>query len=148
MRQRVAKHRCGRIRPEHERFAIESPDAEARRYLPANIEHGCLARTASKKREQVDRSIKRPENVVVDQGFATPEEVQHCLTLAKSLAHDRNDRSLANLLIDGRDLRPTMDLRSLLASVVQRQFGLEPELLARGVLPGAVPLPQGLWRAA
>ena len=54
----------------------------------------------------------------------------------------------ATQLLDGRDLRPTTDLRSLLASVVQRQFGLEPELLARGVLPGAVPLPQGLWRAA
>jgi hypothetical protein len=47
-------------------------------------------------------------------------------------------------LLDGRDLRPTLDLRSLLASVVQRQFGLEPELLARVCCRGRCRCSQGL----
>ncbi len=38
--------------------------------------------------------------LVIDQGFATPEEVQHCLTLAKQLAEDQSGRSLAELLVD------------------------------------------------
>ena len=50
-------------------------------------------------------------------------------------------------LLDGRDLRPTMDLRSVLASLVQRQFGLGQAVLSGTVLPGAVPLRQALWRA-
>ncbi len=38
--------------------------------------------------------------LVIDQGFATPEEVQHCLTLAKQLAEDQSGRSLAELLVN------------------------------------------------
>lgn len=37
--------------------------------------------------------------LVVDQGFATPEEVQHCIALSKSLAEEQNQRSLADLLV-------------------------------------------------
>jgi uncharacterized protein (DUF1501 family) len=49
-------------------------------------------------------------------------------------------------LLDGRDLRPTMDLRSVMASVVQRHFGLGQAVVSGLVLPGAVPLQQTLWR--
>ena len=48
-------------------------------------------------------------------------------------------------LLDGRDLRPTLDLRSVLASVVQRQFGLAPGEVSASVLPGAAGLRQPLW---
>ena len=37
--------------------------------------------------------------MVIDNQLATPEEVQHCLTLVKSLADDRNERSLAEMLV-------------------------------------------------
>jgi uncharacterized protein (DUF1501 family) len=50
-------------------------------------------------------------------------------------------------LLDGRDLRPTLDLRSVLASLAQRQFGLGQAVLSGTVLPGAAPLRQTLWRA-
>lgn len=48
-------------------------------------------------------------------------------------------------LLDGRDLRPTLDLRSVLASVVQRQFGLTHGEVSASVLPGATMLRQPLW---
>ena len=48
-------------------------------------------------------------------------------------------------LLDGRDLRPTLDLRSVLASVVQRQFGLAHSEVSASVLPGAAGLRQPLW---
>ncbi len=38
--------------------------------------------------------------LVIDQGFATPDEVQHCLSIAKQMAEDMNQRSLADLLIE------------------------------------------------
>jgi len=39
-------------------------------------------------------------------------------------------------LLDGRDLRPTMDLRSIIAPVVQHQFALSTAQLQSVVLPG------------
>ena len=51
-------------------------------------------------------------------------------------------------LLDGRDLRPTLDLRGLIASVVQRQFGLGTTQVSGVVLPGAAPLRHALWRSA
>lgn len=51
-------------------------------------------------------------------------------------------------LLDGRDLRPTLDLRGLIASVVQRQFGLGTTQVSGVVLPGAAPLRHDLWRSA
>ena len=50
-------------------------------------------------------------------------------------------------LLEGRDLRPTLDLRSVLASLAQRQFGLGQAVLSGTVLPGAAPLRHSLWRA-
>ena len=48
--------------------------------------------------------------------------------------------------LDGRDLRPTLDLRSVIASVLQRQFGLATAAVSGTVLPGAAPLRHELWR--
>lgn len=50
-------------------------------------------------------------------------------------------------MLDGRDLRPTLDLRGVIASVVQRQFSLATGVLSGQVLPGAAPVRQDLWRA-
>ncbi|MFZ4574482.1 MAG: serine/threonine protein kinase [Phycisphaerales bacterium] len=37
--------------------------------------------------------------LVIDQGLATTEEVQHCLALAKQMAEDSNQRSILDLLV-------------------------------------------------
>ena len=51
-------------------------------------------------------------------------------------------------LLEGRDLRPTQDIRPVLAALAQRQFGLSDAQLSGSVLPGvnlaAIP---PLWRA-
>ena len=49
-------------------------------------------------------------------------------------------------LLDGRDLRPTRDVRSLLAPLLQRHLGVGQAAMAR-VLPGAPAAAQDLWRA-
>lgn len=38
--------------------------------------------------------------LVIDQGLATADEVKHCLEVARSLAEESNQRSLADLLVD------------------------------------------------
>lgn len=48
-------------------------------------------------------------------------------------------------LLDGRDLRPTRDVRSLLAPLLQRHLGVGQAAMAR-VLPGAPAAAQDLWR--
>lgn len=48
-------------------------------------------------------------------------------------------------LLDGRDLRPTTDLRALWSAVVQRQWGLDPAQVAGRVLPGYTGAGLGLW---
>jgi serine/threonine-protein kinase len=50
----------------------------------------------AKQGSNIDTIVGR---MVIDNQLATPEEVQHCLALAKTLAEDRNDRSLAELLV-------------------------------------------------
>lgn len=51
-------------------------------------------------------------------------------------------------LLDGRDLRPTQDIRSVIGAVLQRQFGLSMAQLQAGVLPGAASADRlSLWRA-
>lgn len=51
-------------------------------------------------------------------------------------------------LLDGRDLRPTLDIRSVIGAVLQRQFGLSNAQLQAGVLPGAPAAERlALWRA-
>lgn len=52
---------------------------------------------ASKSGTNVDTLVGR---LVIDQGLATPEEVQHCLVQAKQMAEENNQRSLAELLVD------------------------------------------------
>ena len=52
-----------------------------------------------------------------------------------------------NQLLSGRDLRPTQDIRPLLAAVVQRQFGLSSSAIARDIVPGVIPSTQTLWKA-
>ncbi len=50
-------------------------------------------------------------------------------------------------LLDGRDLKPTLDLRALIAPALQRQFGLSNAQLQGVVLPGAGKSALELWRA-
>ena len=50
-------------------------------------------------------------------------------------------------LHEGRDLRPTLDLRALLKPALQRHLGLASERIDRDVLPGAPRGLQDLWRA-
>ncbi|MBA4341504.1 MAG: hypothetical protein C0423_05050 [Methylibium sp.] len=53
-----------------------------------------------------------------------------------------------NQLLDGRDLRPTQDIRRVIGAVLQRQFGLSTTQLQAGVLPGAASAEGlALWRA-
>ena len=49
-------------------------------------------------------------------------------------------------LLDGRDLKPTIDLRSVIGSVVQRQFALTTAQLQSVILPGAIKPSINLWR--
>ncbi|MDI1290421.1 MAG: serine/threonine-protein kinase [bacterium] len=64
---------------------------------PANPTAEEVLQEIAKQGTNVDTLVGR---LVIDQGFATPDEVQHCLALSKSLAEDRNQRSLAELLVD------------------------------------------------
>ena len=50
-----------------------------------------------------------------------------------------------NQLLDGRDLRPTRDIRSLIMPIVQRQFQLSAGVM-NSVLPGATQPLDHLWR--
>lgn len=50
-------------------------------------------------------------------------------------------------LLDGRDLRPTLDLRAVQAAVVQRHMALSDSALQNAVLPGAPRPLSGLWRS-
>ena len=50
-------------------------------------------------------------------------------------------------LLDGRDLRPTTDLRALQAALVQRHLGVSDAALQSTVLPGAPRPLASLWRA-
>lgn len=51
-------------------------------------------------------------------------------------------------LLDGRDLRPTRDIRPVLAALAQRQFGLSGAQLTGSVLPGVdLSAAPSLWQA-
>lgn len=50
-------------------------------------------------------------------------------------------------LLGGRDLRPTLDIRGLLATLVERQFGLSATTVRKGIVPGAPAWRDTLWRA-
>ena len=49
-------------------------------------------------------------------------------------------------LLEGRDLKPTIDLRSVIAPVVQRQFALSTAQLQSVVLPGVAKPTSNFWR--
>jgi uncharacterized protein (DUF1501 family) len=49
-------------------------------------------------------------------------------------------------LLDGRDLRPTQDVRAILAALVQHQFGLGSRQLQAHILPGFTGKPLPIWR--
>ncbi|MBP9903929.1 MAG: DUF1501 domain-containing protein [Rhodoferax sp.] len=51
-------------------------------------------------------------------------------------------------LLDGRDLRPTQDVRALLAALVQHQFGLGSSQLQTHILPGFVGKPLPVWQGS
>ncbi len=50
-------------------------------------------------------------------------------------------------LLDGRDLKPTIDLRSVIGPVLQRQFALTTAQLQSAILPGNTKPLTNLWRA-
>jgi len=50
-------------------------------------------------------------------------------------------------LYEGRDLRPTLDLRAFIAPALQRQLGLRSAQIARDVLPGAPAGVSDFWKA-
>lgn len=51
-------------------------------------------------------------------------------------------------LLEGRDLRPTQDIRAVIGALLQRQFGLSQAQLRASVLPGAPASERlALWRA-
>lgn len=52
---------------------------------------------ATKGGTNLDTLIGR---LVIDQGLATPEEVKHCLTLARADDEDESDKSLAQMLVN------------------------------------------------
>ena len=64
---------------------------------------GLVAPSAEEVRQEVAKQGSNIDTIVgrmvIDNQLATPEEVQHCLELVKSMADDRNDRSLAELLV-------------------------------------------------
>ena len=53
----------------------------------------------------------------------------------------------ARQLLAGRDLRPTLDIRGLLAAVAERQFGLPASAVRRDIVPGAQVWSTPLWRS-
>ncbi|MBX3409906.1 MAG: serine/threonine protein kinase [Phycisphaeraceae bacterium] len=65
---------------------------------------GMVVPTADEVRQEVAKQGSNIDTIlgrmVIDNQLATPEEVQHCLTMAKTLAEERNQRSLAELLIE------------------------------------------------
>lgn len=50
-------------------------------------------------------------------------------------------------LLDGRDLKPTRDLRDIIAPVVQRQFSVSTAQLQSNILPGVAKPNLNFWRA-
>lgn len=56
-----------------------------------------ILQEVAKSGTNVDTIVGR---LVIDQGFATPEELSHCLAQSKSLAEDKSQRSLAELLVE------------------------------------------------
>lgn len=80
-------------------LAGDSPSPAPRRAAPApaaslSETHAAIKAEADKAGTNLDTLVGR---LVVEQGFATNDEVSHCLEQARE---DRNERSLAQMLID------------------------------------------------
>jgi len=73
-----------------------APDRRLGSTGPAGPSPDEVLQEVAKAGTNVDTIVGR---LVIDQGFATPEEVQHCLTLSKQMVEDANQRSLADLLV-------------------------------------------------
>jgi eukaryotic-like serine/threonine-protein kinase len=67
-----------------------------------------ILQEVAKSGTNVDTIVGR---LVIDQGFATPEELSHCLVQAKALAEEKNQRSLAELLIENEYVTKRQMLR-------------------------------------
>jgi len=74
-------------------FGAEAIDAD--QITVAEAEKSIMA--ATKEGTNLDTLIGR---LVIDQGLATPEEVKHCLTLARAEDEDASDKSLAQMLVN------------------------------------------------
>jgi tRNA A-37 threonylcarbamoyl transferase component Bud32 len=70
-------------------------DSRARAEAEREAQNG-TPRAKSKGGTNVDTMIGK---IVVDQGLATPEEVQQCIEMARSLAQESNQRTLGQLLV-------------------------------------------------
>src|SRR3954468_22239266 len=75
--------------------------------VPSNRKMGSTGPAVPTAEEILQEVAKSGTNVdtlvgrlVIDQGFATPEELSHCLAQAKQMAEENNQRSLAELLVD------------------------------------------------
>src|SRR5262245_22972314 len=74
-----------------------------------------ILQEVAKSGTNIDTIVGR---LVIDQGFATPEELSHCLAQSKSLSEDNNQRSLSDLLVqnDYVTLRQMARLREVAAA--------------------------------
>jgi uncharacterized protein (DUF1501 family) len=51
-----------------------------------------------------------------------------------------------NQLLEGRDLKPTVDVRSVIAPLVQRQTGISTAMLRTDIFPGLSSKEIDVWR--
>ncbi len=65
--------------------------------IPTDEQADQAVQEMAKGGSNIDTLVGR---LVVDQGLATPEEVQHCLVQARQSSEDANQRSLVQLLVD------------------------------------------------
>lgn len=64
--------------------------------IPTDEQAAAAVQEMAKGGSNIDTLVGR---LVVDQGLATPEEVQHCLVQARQSSEDANQRSLVQLLV-------------------------------------------------
>lgn len=76
---------------------IEGPSKPVAAPPPSITDTEEALQEAAKSGTNVDTLVGR---LVVDQGLATPEEVQHCLEKAKALREENNQASLVQLLVN------------------------------------------------
>src|SRR5690606_15950152 len=72
--------------------------------------------------------------LVVDQGLATQEEVQHCLEKAKQLREEKNQASLVQLLVDNEYVTKRQIARLRLLIEAERSGQKIPGYIIQGKL--------------